>query len=30
VKRKGWEGFFGEEVEDGVERLREVERGLGV
>jgi len=24
VKRKGWEGFFGEEVEDGVERLREV------
>jgi hypothetical protein len=30
VKRKGWEGFFGEEVEDGVERGLERFRGLGV
>jgi hypothetical protein len=31
MKREGWEGFFGEEAEDGVEggleRLREVEGG---
>jgi hypothetical protein len=24
MKRKGWEVLFGEEAEDGVERLREV------
>jgi hypothetical protein len=25
MKRKGWQGFFGEEAEDGVKRFREVE-----
>jgi len=28
MKREGWQGFFGEEAEDGVKRFREVEGGL--